>query len=223
MVGGRQGENWMLTVDTTPSKPGRLSAEYILDGTQIKLDTGKAAEAAAGVANDISDWNPFKGMQDPKVDVVDSTCNPWTIIQPSVDRAFPNLEWAMQVTAPLPLEAIHDLFRKAIANEASPLLPMFSPATNMILVTKDFFQSNPNGVSRDSVGDDVLGFFSLVISYAKRASRVTRDNSPKTIISIMPRTDWTSIFNQVRQAVPGQIYELVKVLACYEHDDEQIE
>ncbi|KAL8833008.1 MAG: hypothetical protein Q9176_008112 [Flavoplaca citrina] len=196
------------------SEDCRLSAEYILDGTQIKLDTGKAAEATAGVANDISDWNPFKGMQDPKVDVVDSTCNPWTIIQPSVDRAFPNLEWAMQVTAPLPLEAIHDLFRKAIANEASPLLPMFSPATNMVFVTTDFFQSKPNGISKDSVGDDVLGFFSLLISYAKRASRVTRDNSPKTIISIMPRTDWTT--------VPGQVYELVKVLACYKHDGKEI-
>ena len=53
MVGGRQGDNWMLTVDTTPSKEGRLTAEYILDGTQIKLGTGNAAEAAAEVANDI--------------------------------------------------------------------------------------------------------------------------------------------------------------------------
>ncbi|KAL9033432.1 MAG: hypothetical protein Q9180_005946 [Flavoplaca navasiana] len=34
----------------------------------------------------------------------------------------------------------------------------------------------------------------------------------------MPRTDWTNLFNQVRQAVPGSLYELVKVLACYKHD-----
>ncbi|KAL8867378.1 MAG: hypothetical protein Q9198_008538, partial [Flavoplaca austrocitrina] len=151
MVGGRQGDNWMLTVDTTPSKEGRLSAEYILDGTQIKLDTGKAAEAAAGVANDIWDWNPFKGIH---VDVEDSTCNPWTIIKPSVDGFSPYLEWGMQATAPLPLEAIHHLFRKAIAKEASPLLPSISSGTGMKLVTKEFFQANPNGISPDSVGDD---------------------------------------------------------------------
>ncbi|KAL9630619.1 MAG: hypothetical protein Q9204_004625 [Flavoplaca sp. TL-2023a] len=218
MVGGRQGENWMLTVDTTPSKPGRLSAEYILDGTQIKLDTGKAAEAAAEIADDISNWNPFKDMKDPYVDVEDSTCNPWTIIKPSIDGAFPYLEWGMQATAPLPLEAIHHLFRKAIAKEASPLLPSISSGTGMKLVTKEFFQANPNGISPDSVGDDVLGFFSLVISYAKGASRVTKGYSPKNIISIMPRTDWTTLFEQVRPAVPGQLYELVKVLACYEQD-----
>lgn len=53
MVGDRQGDNWKRTADTTPDMPGRLDAEYILDGTQIKLETGKAADAAAAVANDI--------------------------------------------------------------------------------------------------------------------------------------------------------------------------
>ena len=53
MVGNRQGENWKLTADTTFNEAGLLDAEYILDGTQIKLDTGKASEAAEAVANDI--------------------------------------------------------------------------------------------------------------------------------------------------------------------------
>ncbi|KAL8881308.1 MAG: hypothetical protein Q9198_001467 [Flavoplaca austrocitrina] len=217
MVGGRQGENWMLTADTTSNIAGQLVAEYILDGTQIKLDTGKAAEAAARVADDIDKWNPFKDMQDPKVDVENSNCNPWTIVQPSKDGAIRQLPWAMQATAPLPLEAIHDLFRKAVANEASPLLPGINSARNMAFVTKDFFQANPNGISPDSVRADVLGFFSLVLSYAKGASKVTSGNSAKNIISIMPRTDWTNLFNQIRPAVPGELYDLVKVLACYRY------
>ena len=53
MVGNRQGENWKLTADTTLNEAGLLDAEYILDGTQIKLDTGKASAAAELVANDI--------------------------------------------------------------------------------------------------------------------------------------------------------------------------
>ena len=53
MVGNRQGENWKLTADTTLNEAGILDAEYILDGTQIKLNTGKASEAAEAVANDI--------------------------------------------------------------------------------------------------------------------------------------------------------------------------
>lgn len=159
-------------------------------------------------------------MQDPKVDVEDSNCNPWTIAQPSKDGAVRNLAWATQATAPLPLEAIHDLFRKAVAQEASPLLPGIGSAKNVAFVTKDFFQADPNGISPDSVRDDVLGFFSLVISYAKGASKVTSGNSPKNIISIMPRTDWTNLFNQIRPAVPGPLYDLVKVLACYRYFDD---
>ena len=52
VVGNRQGDNWKLTADTI-GDAGVLDAEYILDGTQIKLGTGKAAEAAAAVANDL--------------------------------------------------------------------------------------------------------------------------------------------------------------------------
>ena len=145
-------------------------------------------------------------MQDPKVDVEKSTCNPWTIIKPLKDGAAANLGWALQVTAPLPLEAIHDLVGKAIANEASPLLPGIRPGKGMVYVTKEFFQANPNGISSDSVKADVLGFFSLVMSYAKGALTVTSGNNPKTIVSIMPRTDWTNLFYQIKPVVPGSLY-----------------
>lgn len=53
MIGGRQGKNWKLTADITLNVAGRLVAEYILDGTQIKLGSGTATEAAALVANDV--------------------------------------------------------------------------------------------------------------------------------------------------------------------------
>ncbi len=162
-------------------------------------------------------------MQDPKFDVEDSNCNPWTIAKPSFDGAVRDLRWALQATAPLPLEAIQDLFRIAVTPKTSPLLPRIRK--NMAFVTKDFFQAEPNGISRDSVQDDVLGFFSLVISYANGASKVTNGNSPKGIISILPRTDWTNLFNQIRPAVPGPLYDLVKVLACYRYldDDRPVE
>ena len=53
LVGNRQGKNWKLTADTTPDAPGSLDAEYILLGTQIKLNTHEAREAAAAVAADV--------------------------------------------------------------------------------------------------------------------------------------------------------------------------
>lgn len=162
-------------------------------------------------------------MQDPHLDVEDSTCNPWTVVLPEKRGAAGNREWAMQVTAPLPLEAIHDLFRKAVADGFSPLLALYRPARGMVYVTKDFFQAKPNGISSDSVKDDMLGFFSLVISYAKGALTVPNGDSPKNIITIMPRTDWTNLFSQVKSAISGSLYDIVKILACYNTIDGDVE
>ena len=153
-----------------------------------------------------------------KVNIEDSTFNPWIIIELSKDGAAANLPWAMQVTAPLSLEAIHDLAGKAIANEDSPLLATIIPARAMVYVTKEFFQANPNSTS-DSVKADVLTFFSLVISYAKGALIKISSSSPNTIVSMIPRTDWTNLFYQIKPAVPGSLYELVKILACYRFVD----
>lgn len=92
-----------------------------------------------------------------------------------------------------------------------------------------FFQSNPNGISSDSVKADVLGFFSLVVSYAKAAlnQEIPRylDESPKTAISIMPRTEFVTLYAQVKATLPGTgtLYNLVKILACYRNDEDDVE
>ena len=51
VVNGRKGENWMLTADLLDD--GLLSAEYILDGTKIKLGIGDAERAAKAVTHDL--------------------------------------------------------------------------------------------------------------------------------------------------------------------------
>lgn len=53
VVGNRQGTNWELTADTTNNIAGTLVAEYILDGTQIKIGDGTATAAAAAVSGDL--------------------------------------------------------------------------------------------------------------------------------------------------------------------------
>ncbi|KAL8895447.1 MAG: hypothetical protein Q9207_008169 [Kuettlingeria erythrocarpa] len=223
MVGGRQGKNWKLTADTTLSIAGRLVAEYILDGTQIKLGAGTATEAASLVANDFTSWDPSAAMDDNGLDVEDSTCNPWSVVSPDRGGAANSLQWALQVTAPLPLEAISDLFDKAVKKQTSALLPDIAPERRMVHVSNDFFQSNPNGISSDAVTDDVLGFFSLVMSYAKGARQESSDTSPKEIMSIMPRTDFTNIFSMLEAEVTGDLYDLVKKLACYRNSGDTLE
>ena len=148
-----------------------------------------------------------------------SNCNPWKITKPINGGQPEQIQWAPQVTAPLPLEAISDLFSKVVAGTRSELLPT-TRSPNMVWVNKDFFQSNPNTISPDSVKADVLGFFSLILSYAKNARDEQEDESPKGITSIMPRTEFTTLFAQVKPAVPlnpNTLYGLVKVLACYKN------
>ena len=166
-------------------------------------------------------WNPSVGKTD-DVTIKDSNCNPWEIIGPASDVKPETILWAPQITAPMPLEAISDLFGKAVASPfvASELLPAARPGFGMVSVSRDFFQSTPNGISKNSVDPEVLGFFSLVLSYAKGARTELEDDSPKGIMSIMPRTEFITVFSQVKDKValkPSSLYQLVKILACYQN------
>ena len=168
--------------------------------------------------NEQTDWDPSAQLNPNTLGVHDSKCNPWAIGFPEVGGSADQLVWAPQVTAPLPLESINDLFAKAAAKGTSALLPRTRVDRNIVSVTKGFFRAKPNGISSDSVEADVLGFFSLIMSYAKAARAEDENQSPKNLISIMPRTDFTNIFNQVKSSVPGTLYDIVKILACYKDE-----
>ena len=52
IISGHTGNNWELTADTG-SGAGDLHAEYILNGKNIKVGDGSAAEAASAAAQDL--------------------------------------------------------------------------------------------------------------------------------------------------------------------------
>lgn len=52
VIAGRTGMNFMLTADTTDIV-GRINAEYILDGKNIKVGSGDAARAGAAASQDL--------------------------------------------------------------------------------------------------------------------------------------------------------------------------
>ncbi|TVY15049.1 hypothetical protein LARI1_G006716 [Lachnellula arida] len=218
------GQSWALTADTQKDTDV-LDAEYIIDGRVVKIGSGDAGKAAAAIATDLAAWDSSTKKNRNSFNIDQSTCNRWTITTPDAGKDFEDIHWSPSVTAPLPLEAISDLFAKNTANQAHALLPEVKGrgmrchvSRWMISVTKDFFQSSPNGISSTAVNDDVLGFFSLVVSYAKAAKSFNVDESPKMPITIIPRTDFTTIFAQVKGVVPGDLYDLVKVLACYKNN-----
>ena len=89
----------------------------------------------------------------------------------------------------------------------------------LVLVTQEYFQSNTNGIDGSKVTDDVLGFCSLVLSYAKAASETLKpDQSPKLFLTFMPRTEFNTIYKQVKTKIPGDLFNLFNSLACYTLD-----
>lgn len=52
IVGGRTGTNWVLTADSGAGD-GKVNAEYILNGLNIKVGSGDAAKAGAAAAQDL--------------------------------------------------------------------------------------------------------------------------------------------------------------------------
>ena len=52
VVAGRTGTNFLLTADTG-NNAGKLNAEYILDGQNIKVGSGDAAKAGKAASDDL--------------------------------------------------------------------------------------------------------------------------------------------------------------------------
>ncbi|PLB47919.1 hypothetical protein P170DRAFT_427091 [Aspergillus steynii IBT 23096] len=168
---------------------------------------------------------PFKGKKGAETVTIGKAkqkhCQKWTVEKPANEGAIANIGWQYQVTVPMPLGAIHDLFRKARSGENTPLLPGTKMASKgrMIWVNKNFFQANPEGNSPDQITPDAMGFLSLVVSYAKNAETRNPEESPKMLTPIMPRTDFASIYNDVKSDIKGDLYKLVSVLLCYKNDE----
>ncbi|KAK4690448.1 hypothetical protein P7C71_g6347, partial [Lecanoromycetidae sp. Uapishka_2] len=200
VINGRTGTNWKLTADTIGSMGGKVNAEYILLGQNIEVGSGDAAKAGAAIAQDLID-SPSKG-QDPET-----------------------LEWAPQITAPMPLEGLYSLMKEQLTDpdldsrndlDGFPTQEDGNGDGYLIVVTQKYFQSNTNGIDGSKVTDDVLAFCSLVLSYAKLASiSLGPTQSPKLFTTFMPRTEFTTIYTMVENKIPGDLFTLFNSLACY--------
>ena len=121
----------------------------------------------------------------------------------------------------MPLEALYSLMKeqrdKPHRTPDRNILDGICPRGNfLVVVAQEYFQSNTNGIDGSKVTDDVLGFCSLVLSYAKAASNELQpDQSPKLFLTFMPRTEFNTIYQQVETKIPGDLFELFNSLACY--------
>ncbi|KAI4208869.1 MAG: hypothetical protein LQ351_008134 [Letrouitia transgressa] len=126
----------------------------------------------------------------------------------------------------MPLEALYSLMDELLRDpDELNILNGILGAKNLVLVTKDFFQSKPQGIDGSTISDDILAFCTLVLSYAKAASIGLKPNqSPKLYISYMPRTEFNTLFKQVEAKLPGdKLFDVFNVLACYNNKGGTVE
>jgi hypothetical protein len=148
---------------------------------------------------------------------------PWTVAQPNrfIEQA---IYFGQQVTAPVSLGAVHKLIAMAKQDPPArnPLLSTIPGKTKSFhtVLREDFAAVGLKHLAPIDMSDDLLGFLSLVVSYAKATVGVTNPAAgPKQSLSIMPRTDFATMYNAVaaaplkRQLQDTSLFEIVKRLA----------
>lgn len=133
----------------------------------------------------------------------------------------------------MPLEALYSLMKENIQNLDSKngrnilngdIASTGSRGQNIQLVTAKYFQDLSLKVDYGKINDAVLGFCSLVLSYAKAANIPVnaddpnaREVSPKSWIPFMPRTEFVTIYSAVKSFFlpDNQLFDIFNTLACY--------
>ena len=138
----------------------------------------------------------------------------------------PDSLWAPQVTVPMPLEAIQWIIEYPRPADDEHV-KLYRPSRNQVKVMAAFFKKSPGGVSTADVQyrPDVLGFLSVVLTFAKIARPLPKNESPKGFSSIMPRNDFTTIYKTQgidRVLPPNKLYEIVKGLACFKNSGNDV-
>ena len=107
----------------------------------------------------------------------------------------------------MPLEAIYQLFvdLKGDGISSNAIMAEGSKRDNIHVVRReDFRLLGLTGFKPADITDDLLGFLSLVVSYAKATRRMQAKDGPKHSLSVMPRTDFAAMYELVRKKIEPQ-------------------
>lgn len=127
----------------------------------------------------------------------------------------------------MPLGAVYALMKENLKNPTTDRNILngrtsFTTGQNVQLVTKEYFQSASLKIDPNTVNDDMLGFCTLVLSYAKAANRTQIPGvSPKHWLTFMPRTEFNTIFAQVSSKFTSNLFDIFNTLACYKTDSNE--
>lgn len=125
----------------------------------------------------------------------------------------------------MPLEALYVLMKERATYEIVPEENDYysiigdnirTPFGTQALMTKYHFTNMPNGIDPVSLTDDTLAFLSLVLTYANTIAKnpLKRDESVKLRSVFMPRTDFHTLYTQVKSQLPGDLWNIINTLSC---------
>ncbi|KAF2279523.1 uncharacterized protein EI97DRAFT_439857 [Westerdykella ornata] len=194
---------WALTAEHGGGEPetgiSDLTFEWIIDGTVVKLKQGKTDYVLPDIwdqmADAIEQLKPHTGDQFSIADVDSTTYGIWTLEGPD-EFMWEAFQPGLQVTTALPMAAIYGLINTVADGEDNVVLPASRTKTRrLVQVTEEDLEEH---YTDDSTLDDAtLGFFSLLMSYVKLATRMdsgNRESGPKQLLFIMPRTSWNKLY-----------------------------
>lgn len=187
-----KNSNWSITAETISDSIKRIATEAIIagpDGKGVKFSSNP--EIGLTIGNEIvaalKKWSPHKGLQ---VTIQGfEEFGPWIVQKPEKPSLY--LGWGMHVTAPFPLSAI-----PSIVAQPSVLLERRSAKAYPEL-SKEILPwtgSKKKGTAKYLSDPDVLGFLTIILGYVKAAEAGDPIRGPKHSISIMPRTDFRTIY-----------------------------
>jgi hypothetical protein len=175
-----------------------------------------------------TDWQPWQkrtGKDRVKIEVEDTPCD-FYIDAPTPKDDAKNVFWQPQITAPLPLEALYVLMKDRATYTLVPTNNDYyniigdsprSPLGTQALVNKNYFKKKPNGIDPTSLTDDTLAFLSLILTYAKTIAKnpLKQDESVKLRSVFMPRTDFHTLYTEVKSQLPGDLWNIINTISCY--------
>lgn len=113
--------------------------------------------------------------------------------------------WGLQVTAPVPLSSLYQILPMLTEGELLKITsPLIFRAERLVKVQQQdlpadiaLHQALPQGLALDAL----LGFLSLVTTYLKGAKTDTSGQGLKHVVSIMPRTDFTTMWKMCHGSI----------------------
>ena len=226
ILNGQKHPGWSLTAEDNSGDAANIVAEYIIDGTTVKIGSGRLASVVNDVIDHFAQWAPKKDGPGISVDKF-TQYGLWELRAPTTFSLQGQL-FGPQVTAALPLEAIQNLFVMARkTKKRNDILTTFDRVIVRMHLVEAAHLKGPNGVhfglQDGDLTDDFLGFLSMVTSYAKGADSVTPTVGPKMILPIMARTDHATIYSQISSKLSGShscpsLYSIIRLCAMYTGD-----